>query len=83
MGQRYGRMEDQKPRLVWHLTRVSLQGECLNQKLKAKPSKVGDVLSRVEVVFLKRTTNKGLEEELPTFGGYGVCGRRSHPLRDF
>ena len=43
MGQRYRRMEDQKLRPGLHLTKSFLGGEGLNQKLKMKISKLGEV----------------------------------------
>ena len=57
MRQSHRRMEDQKSKPVrWHLTRILLKREGLNQSLKS--NELGDVLS--EVVQLTRITDGDL-----------------------
>ena len=44
--------------MVWHLTKSFQKGERLNQKLKMKICKLGDVCKKT--ILLKRITERGL-----------------------
>ena len=55
-------MEDQKPRgLVWHLTTSFLKEEGLNQKLKMKIYKLGDVCKLTSLTQTYRRRGSGGE----------------------
>ena len=58
MGQRYRRMYDQKPLPGLALNEEFLKGKSLNQKLKMKICKLGDVCKQISL--LKRITDGGL-----------------------
>ena len=88
MGQRYGRMEDQKPRPGLHVTWILLKRKDLNLKLKRFPklSKLGDVVSKL--VQPKRIT-KGVWRPLLDDFLYFFFGKNSYfnaitiPFRTF
>ena len=68
MGQRYRGIYDQKPCLVWHLTKRFQKGERLNQKLKMKICKLGDVCKQTSL--LKRITDGGLGPKPQLLGNF-------------
>ena len=68
MGQRYRRMYDQKPWPGLALNKKFSKGKSLNQKLKMKICKLGDVCKQTSL--LKRITDGGLGPKPQLLGNF-------------